>query len=43
MQRPAGKKIFAADEPVRWVRDWLNSRVSHRDISVHLRQRLLSS
>jgi hypothetical protein len=26
-----------ADNPVSWVRDWLNSRLSHRDIGVHLR------
>src|SRR5580692_8094066 len=26
-----------ADRLIRWVRDWLNSRVSHHDISVHLR------
>jgi|SRR5580692_8918642 hypothetical protein len=26
-----------ADSLVSWVRDWLNSRISHRDISVHLR------
>jgi len=26
-----------ADNPVSWVRDWLNSRPSHRDICVHLR------
>ena len=26
-----------ADRPVSRVRDWLNSRVSHRDICVHLR------
>jgi hypothetical protein len=26
-----------ADKPVPWVRDWLNSRVSHRSICVHLR------
>jgi len=26
-----------ADKLVSWVRDWLNSRVSHRHICVHLR------
>jgi hypothetical protein len=26
-----------ADRLVWWVRDWLNSRISHRDICVHLR------
>ena len=26
-----------ADRPVSWVRDWLNSGFSHRDICVHLR------
>src|SRR5579863_4962696 len=26
-----------ADSLTWWVRDWLNSRVSHRDICVHLR------
>ena len=36
----AGKESLPqmnADRPTWWVRDWLNSRVSHRDICVHLR------
>jgi hypothetical protein len=32
-----------ADRPIWWIRDWLNSSLSHRHICVHLRQRSFSS
>ena len=45
-RRAAGKKSLPqmnADRPMSRVRDWLNSRVSHRDICVHPRPRFLAS